>query len=74
LQNDQDFTAGGGLLFSCNGRGTRLFSEPHHDASAVDQVLGSIPLAGFFAAGEIGPIGKKNFMHGFTASLALFPA
>ena len=74
LQNDQNFTAGGGLLFSCNGRGTRLFSEPHHDASAVDQALGSIPLAGFFAAGEIGPIGKENFMHGFTASLALFPA
>ena len=74
LQNDENFTAGGGLLFSCNGRGTRLFSEPHHDASAVDQALGSIPLAGFFAAGEIGPVGKENFMHGFTASLALFPA
>ena len=74
LQNDENFTAGGGLLFSCNGRGTRLFAEPHHDASAVDQALGSIPLAGFFAAGEIGPIGKENFMHGFTASMALFPA
>jgi len=74
LQNDENFTAGGGLLFSCNGRGTRLFSEPHHDASAVDQALGPIPLAGFFAGGEIGPVGKENFVHGFTASMALFPA
>ena len=61
-----------GLLFTCNGRGTKLFSEPHHDAGLVHEYLGDIPLAGFFAAGELGPIGGKNFMHGFTASLALF--
>ena len=62
----------GALLFTCNGRGTRLFSEPHHDAGMVAELLGSIPIAGFFAMGEIGPIGGKNFLHGFTASLALF--
>lgn len=62
----------GGLLFSCNGRGTRLFSQPHHDAAAIEKALGKIPLAGFFAQGELGPIGKQNFMHGFTASIALF--
>jgi small ligand-binding sensory domain FIST len=61
-----------GLLFSCNGRGTRLFTEPHHDATAVQQLAGPLPLAGFFAAGEIGPIGDRNYVHGFTASLALF--
>jgi small ligand-binding sensory domain FIST len=61
-----------GLLFTCNGRGTRLFPEPHHDAGLVHAYLGDIPLAGFFAAGELGPIGGKNFMHEFTASLALF--
>lgn len=61
-----------GLLFTCNGRGTQLFPEPHHDARLVREYLGDIPLAGFFAAGEIGPIGGKNFMHGFTASLVLF--
>jgi small ligand-binding sensory domain FIST len=61
-----------GLLFTCNGRGTRLFPEPHHDALVIREYLGNIPLAGFFAAGEIGPIGGKNFMHGFTASLVLF--
>jgi small ligand-binding sensory domain FIST len=62
----------GGLLFTCNGRGTRLFPEPHHDAQTVQARLGGLPLAGFFAQGEIGPIGGKNFLHGFTASLALF--
>lgn len=60
------------LMFTCNGRGTRLFPEPHHDASAVRDVLGDIPLAGFFAAGELGPVGGKNFIHGFTASIAVF--
>ena len=62
----------GGLLFTCNGRGTRLFPEPHHDAQAVAHTWQGLPLAGFFAQGEIGPIGGKNFVHGFTASLALF--
>jgi small ligand-binding sensory domain FIST len=62
------------LLFTCNGRGTRLFSEPHHDALAIKNAMGEIPLAGLFAAGELGPIGGKNFMHGFTASIALFQA
>ena len=62
------------LLFTCNGRGTRLFPEPHHDAAAVQTACGPIPVAGLFAAGEIGPIGGKNFMHGFTASIAIFEA
>jgi len=62
----------GSLLFTCNGRGTRMFSEPHHDAGAVAAAFGDIPLAGFFAQGELGPIGKQNFVHGFTASVGLF--
>jgi small ligand-binding sensory domain FIST len=66
--------AAAGLLFTCNGRGTRLFSQPHHDAAAINDAAGGIPLAGLFAAGEIGPIGGMNFMHGFTASIALFEA
>ena len=60
------------LLFTCNGRGTRLFDRPHHDAAALADLLGPVPVAGFFAQGEIGPIGGKNFLHGFTASAALF--
>jgi len=61
----------GALLFTCNGRGTRLFPQPDHDAQAIEQVLGKLPLAGFFAQGEMGPIGGKNFLHGFTASVAV---
>ncbi len=61
-----------GLLFSCNGRGTRLFPVEHHDAATVCDYLNQIPLAGFFAAGEIGPVAGTNFLHGLTASLALF--
>jgi small ligand-binding sensory domain FIST len=64
--------AAGALLFSCNGRGTRLFPEPGHDVGAIRAALGPIPVAGFFAMGEIGPIGGQNFLHGFTASVALF--
>lgn len=60
------------LLFTCNGRGTRLFAEPNHDAEAIGEALNNVPLAGFFAAGEMGPVGGKNFLHGFTASIALF--
>jgi small ligand-binding sensory domain FIST len=63
---------GGALLFSCNGRGSRLFDVPSHDARAIAGEFGDLPLAGFFAAGEVGPVGGKNFLHGFTASLALF--
>ena len=62
----------GALLFTCNGRGTRLFAEPNHDAACLRDCLGDIPVAGFFAQGELGPIGGKNFLHGFTASVALF--
>jgi small ligand-binding sensory domain FIST len=62
----------GALVFSCNGRGTRLFQEPNHDARVIRSEAGPIPLAGLFAAGELGPIGGRNFIHGFTASVALF--
>jgi small ligand-binding sensory domain FIST len=62
----------GALLFTCNGRGTRLFQEPDHDVSVIHEILGPIPVAGFFAMGEIGPIGGQNFVHGFTASIVLF--
>lgn len=60
------------LLWSCNGRGQGLFGSPDHDAKAVADILGPIPLAGFFCNGEIGPVGSKNYLHGFTASIALF--
>lgn len=72
VRDDPHGAPQGGLLFTCNGRGSRLFPEPHHDAGLIQEYFGDIPLAGFFAGGEIGPIGGKNFMHGFTASSVLF--
>jgi len=63
----------GALLFTCNGRGSRMFSERDHDAGLIATMLGDIPLAGFFCAGELGPVGGQNFLHTFTASIALFP-
>jgi small ligand-binding sensory domain FIST len=60
-----------GLLFSCNGRGANLFGETDHDAKAVAQYFQNLPVAGFFCNGEIGPIGGKNFLHGFTASIGM---
>jgi len=62
----------GGCLCSCNGRGSGLFGYPNHDAGLIQRRLGPIGLSGFFCNGEIGPIGDKNFLHGYTASLALF--
>jgi small ligand-binding sensory domain FIST len=61
----------GVLLFTCNGRGSHMFEVPDHDASAVEDALG-VPAGGFFCAGEIGPVGGRNFLHGFTATMALF--
>jgi small ligand-binding sensory domain FIST len=62
----------GGLLFTCNGRGSRMFSTPDHDAALLASEFDNPPIAGFFCAGELGPVGSKNFLHGFTASMALF--
>ncbi len=62
----------GGMLFNCNGRGTRLFSGRDHDVTLINEVMQNCPIAGFFAAGEIGPVGGRTFVHGLTSSLILF--
>ena len=62
----------GALVFSCNGRGENLFRQKNHDIKVIQHYLGPIPAAGFFCAGEIGIVGKQNFLHGFTNSMALF--
>jgi small ligand-binding sensory domain FIST len=62
----------GALVFACNGRGRAMFGLPDHDAATVTQALHGAPSAGFFAAGEIGPVGHEAFLHGFTATVALF--
>jgi small ligand-binding sensory domain FIST len=61
-------------VFSCNGRGRQMFGTADHDAGAVMRELGGAPSAGFFAAGEIGPVGGRSFLHGFTATVAVFPS
>jgi small ligand-binding sensory domain FIST len=63
----------GALVFSCNGRGQSMFGACDHDATMIHEMLGGAPAAGFFAAGEIGPIGGRSFLHGFTATVAVFP-
>lgn len=62
----------GALMFSCCGRGRGLFGRSHHDVSVLKERAGDVPTAGFFAQGEIGPVGGGNFLHGYTASIALF--
>jgi small ligand-binding sensory domain FIST len=70
----EDLSPDAALLFTCNGRGSRLFEMPNHDMATIHEILGPVPTAGFFAMGEIGPIGSQNFIHGFTASIGLFYA
>ena len=60
------------LLFACTGRGKNLFGTPHHDAGEFEEAFGSVPLAGFFCNGEIGSVGHRAYLHGFTASGVAF--
>ena len=62
----------GALLFSCNGRGSNLFTSADHDVLAMRQGLATSGIAGFFAGGEIGPVGNRNHLHGFSASVLVF--
>ncbi len=62
----------GALIFTCTGRGSHMFSEPSHDAWTVQERLGDPATAGMFCAGEIGPVGSRNALHGFTATMLLF--
>lgn len=66
------FAPAAGLIFSCNGRGSRMFSQPHHDAGCVAKQFGDLPVAGLFAQGEFGPVGNTSHIHGYTASVILF--
>lgn len=68
-------TIGGALVISCTGRAAGLFPEPlgaTHDILAVRAGLGTDAVAGFFGSGEIGPVGGRNHLHGYTASVIAF--
>jgi len=62
----------GALLVNCCGRGKGLFTEPDHDARLIQSKRPSLPLAGFFANGEFGPVKGQNYIHGYTSSLTIF--
>lgn len=62
----------GACLFNCNGRGRNLFGHPNHDAALIQEKMGPVELTGFYCNGEMGPVGERNFLHSYTASLAVF--
>lgn len=64
--------ARGAMLVSCCGRGRNFYGKSNHDVQAIQRVQGPLPMTGFFANGEIGPVGLKNFVHGYTSSLVIF--
>ena len=71
-KNSNGATPDGALLFSCLGRGETLYGEPDHDSRMINSRLGEMPIGGFFCSGEIGPVERRTFVHGYTSSIALF--
>ena len=67
----QDHLEKGAFLVTCCGRGKNLYGQANHDIRMIQSVKGPLPITGFFANGEIGPIGHKNFVHGYTSSLII---
>jgi small ligand-binding sensory domain FIST len=72
LGQHEHVTPSGALLFSCVGRGRLLYGCANHDSDLFRQVMGPVPLGGFFCNGEIGPVQRRTFIHGQTSSFALF--
>lgn len=68
----EDAGVKGALLFSCLGRGEDLYGKSNHDSDCLRHYLGEIPIGGFFGNGEIGPVGKSTFLHGYTSSFGIF--
>lgn len=60
------------LMITCLGRGTRMYGVPHTDSKLIASQWGRPPMAGFFANGEIGPVGGISYLHGYTACLIGF--
>jgi small ligand-binding sensory domain FIST len=58
----------GGLYFSCLSRGHNLFGDAGAEMAIVREVMGDIPLAGFFANGEI----SHDRLYAHTGVLTLF--
>lgn len=73
-QDLADVSPQGALLFSCLGRGEQLYGISDHDSQLITANLGALPIGGFFCNGEIGPIGGRSFLHGYTSAIAVFRA
>ena len=69
-----DRSAVGALLFSCTGRGRHLYGSVDHDTGLFGELVGPMPLGGFFCNGEIGPVASTTYLHGYTSSFAIFRA
>ncbi len=61
----------GAVMFSCVGRGHRLFGEPDHDIGMATRYLGGVSIGGFFCAGEIGPVHGQSWLHGYTTAIGV---
>ncbi|WP_066378374.1 FIST signal transduction protein [Anabaena sp. CA = ATCC 33047] len=59
--------AAAALMFSCVGRGEGLYGKPNFDSGLFKTYLPDIPVGGFFCGGEIGPVGGRTFIHGYTS-------
>lgn len=60
----------GAIYVSCAGRGGPHFGAPSAELQIVRRALGDVPLAGFFAAGEI----ARQHLFGYTGVLTVFTA
>ncbi|EOD26893.1 hypothetical protein EMIHUDRAFT_114865 [Emiliania huxleyi CCMP1516] len=64
----------------CVGRGAALYGEEGVESAVLQQSMGSLaladhaPPAGFFAGGEIGPVGARTFVHTYTTTVGLLRA
>lgn len=58
----------GGIYVSCASRGGVMFERDDSELEMIREVFGDIPLAGFFAAGEI----AGDHLFGQTGTLTLF--
>jgi small ligand-binding sensory domain FIST len=59
------------LMISCLGRGADLYGTSDHDSSAFLNRFGDVPICGFFGNGEIGAVGGKAFVHGYSSSFGM---
>jgi small ligand-binding sensory domain FIST len=70
-KNPNTSRVAGALMFSCLGRGEALYGVPNFDSALFNRYFKNIPLGGFFCNGEIGPVGGRTFLHGYTSAFAI---